>query len=233
MPDVKLSFDCLRVERALSGLVSPDDLSPRELDVFRARKAGFEIGRLASRLAQGYYAYIVALEVARDSRSIDLFQNTLPGIDGKPVSIGYVTRRDGTTHTFDAHYYLNYLSNPEIRDDFDRTWLVGALLTVGDALQQHGYFDHAPILELLYHLRNGIAHGNRFNLMKNGLARLDKYPAHNRQASVKTAEFEIVKTLNGKSIFFDFMGPADVLDLLFSIEVYLTRVCGNIVVQQN
>jgi hypothetical protein len=40
--------------------------------------------------------------------------------------------------------------------DLDRVWLVEALLALGDALKQHGYFDHAPELELLRHLRNGM-----------------------------------------------------------------------------
>jgi hypothetical protein len=42
-------------------------------------------------------------------------------------------------------------------DDLDRVWLVGSLLAIGDALMRHCYFDHAPELELLRHLRNGVA----------------------------------------------------------------------------
>jgi hypothetical protein len=45
---------------------------------------------------------------------------------------------------------------------------MGALLTLGDALQVHRYFDHSPELELIYHLRNGVAHGNRFTFTKAG-----------------------------------------------------------------
>jgi hypothetical protein len=52
-------------------------------------------------------------------------------------------------------------------------------------------------------------------------------PAHNRLAEAKgdaKTEFEIVPSLNGKPVLFDFIGPADVLDLLVSIELYLGRV---------
>jgi hypothetical protein len=76
-------------------------------------------------------------------------------------------------------------------DDLDRLWLVGALLTIGDALKQHRYFDRAPELELLRHLRNGAAHGNTFRI-KNP-KELEEYPAHNRLAWVKSdtkAEFD-------------------------------------------
>ena len=98
---------------------------------------------------------------------------------------------------------------------------------LGDELArpEHGYFDHAPILELVYHLRNGIAHGNRFNINTNGKKRLAKYKAHNRHAVVKSplaTVYEITPNLTGP-ILFDFIGAADVIDLLQSVEVYLSR----------
>jgi hypothetical protein len=111
-------------------------------------------------------------------------------------------------------------------DDLTTVWLVGSLLKVGDALSRHRYFDHAPDVELLYHLRNGVAHGNRFNLTKEGLMRLAKWPAHNRHARVRVpgADFEVKQSLNGTKVLFDFMGPGDVLDLLQSIAVRFMRL---------
>jgi hypothetical protein len=102
---------------------------------------------------------------------------------------------------------------------------MGALLGLGDELNKHGYFDHAPILELVYHLRNGIAHGNQFNIDHRGQKRLAKYGAHNRDAAVKGpmgTVYEITPSQSGP-VLFDFMGAADVIDLLQSIEVYLSR----------
>jgi hypothetical protein len=94
--------------------------------------------------------------------------------------------------------------------------------------------DHAPLLEFIYHLRNGIAHGNQFtftlvNKKTNkkhtpGLDRLKNHKAHNRDAQVKTAEFRIDGALEGRTVLFDFMGPGDVLDLLQSVGIYLTRI---------
>jgi hypothetical protein len=68
-------------------------------------------------------------------------------------------------------------------DELARVWLVGALLTVGDALARHHYFDRAPELELLRHLRNGVADGNVFNI--DNPDTLAKFPAHNRLASLR------------------------------------------------
>lgn len=104
---------------------------------------------------------------------------------------------------------------------------MGALLTLGDELAkpEHGYLDHAPILELVYHLRNGIAHGNRFKITKIGKQRLAKYEAHNRYAVVKSplgTVYEITPNSKGP-ILFDFIGAADVIYLLQSIEVYLSQ----------
>jgi hypothetical protein len=108
----------------------------------------------------------------------------------------------------------------------DRLWLVGALLTIGDALAKHSYFDHAPELELLRHLRNGVAHGNTFRI---NLKLLAKFPAHNRLAWVRSdskAEFEITPNLQNQPVLFDFMGPGDIIHLLMSVGLYLIRM-GN------
>jgi hypothetical protein len=104
--------------------------------------------------------------------------------------------------------------------------LAGALIAIGDALSNITpyYLSRAPLLELLFHLRNGVAHGNKFNLTKKGLRRLHEYDAHNGEAQIKTRMFQIRPTLKGQSMLFDFMGPGDFLDLLQSVEVYLTRI---------
>ncbi|MFZ0267219.1 hypothetical protein [Caulobacter sp.] len=84
---------------------------------------------------------------------------------------------------------------------------MGALISLGDELQVYGYFDHAPILEMVYHLRNGMAHGGKFNIDDRGKRRLARYPAHNRQAvshSPAGTWFEITETTNG-NILWDFM----------------------------
>ncbi|MBO0695527.1 MAG: hypothetical protein J2P56_05435 [Verrucomicrobia bacterium] len=89
-----------------------------------------------------------------------------------------------------------------IREEFPRIWLTGALLAIGDALKENKYFDHAPELELVYHLRNGIAHGNCFEFTDPGRKRLAKYPAHNRDC------FGITLALEGRPALFDFIEAA-------------------------
>jgi hypothetical protein len=51
-------------------------------------------------------------------------------------------------------------------------------LRSGDALERNGYFDRALELELIRHLRNGIAQGNRFDIRDPN--KLTKFPTHNR-----------------------------------------------------
>ena len=54
--------------------------------------------------------------------------------------------------------------------------------------------------------------------------RLLKFPAHNRAAVTKRDVFEITKRIDGKNVLFDFIEAADVLDVLMSIEFYLTFI---------
>jgi hypothetical protein len=185
----------------------------------------FAVGRMAHRLASGYYAFLVGQYVAANPKAI----NSLP----PPTSIGQsptgdIARKDGSFHTFDLRYYLDLLREDQsLQTDFARAWAAGVLLNLSDELSkpEHRYFDHAPILELVYHLRNAVAHGNRFSLNANGLKRLTKYPAHNRLAAVKSplgTIYEIDPSLTGR-VLFDFMGAADIIDILQSVEIDLCR----------
>ena len=72
------------------------------------------------------------------------------------------------------------------------------------------------------HLRNGVAHGNSFDIRDAG--RLSKFPAHNQAAAIKRDVFEMTAQLDGKTVLFDFIEAADVLDVLMSIEFYLTFI---------
>lgn len=218
------TLDYLLIERVLLGGLSIDQLNSEEKIFYQKYKSTFEIGRLAHRMAQGYYAHAAAIEIAKGPHAKALVSETLLG----QIS-SYVTRKDGTQHTFDLPHYLGQAhTNPEIVDELPRVWLVGSLLAVGDALYDVEYLDHSPLLELIRHLRNGIGHGNKFTFKRGkrtpGLDQLRKFPAHNKQANIKGAEFQIDGSLEGRQVLFDFMGPGDVLDLLQSVEVYLTRI---------
>lgn len=181
------------------------------------------VAELARSLASGYYAFLVGHLVAVNPLSI----NSLPPsqvLGQNPI--GEIKRKDGTFHTLDLRLHLDLLcTDQDLQGRFLRTWATGAILMLGDELKVHHYFDHAPILELVYHLRNGIAHGNRFNIDDTGKNRLSKYVAHNRDATAKSplgTVYEISLDLAGP-ILFDFIGAADVIDLLQSVDVYLSR----------
>jgi hypothetical protein len=181
------------------------------------------VARLARHLASGYYAFLVAHLVAVNPKSINsLPPAKIPGTN----PTGEIKRKDGTFHTLDLRHYLDLLRGDEdLQSELLRAWAMGALMMLGDELDRQGYFDHAPILELVYHLRNGVAHGNKFNITKSGKSRLTKHEAHNRNAPVISplgTPYEITPNLTGP-VLFDFIGAADVIDLLQSVEVYLSR----------
>ena len=184
-----------------------------------ANQAAHDVGRLAWDLVHGYAAHIAAIRIA-------------PRLDHKAAvkliadhPSDSVQHKDGTNWSFDTLTALiDLVANKTIAEELPRVWLTGSLLMLGDELKKHDYFRHAPELELVYHLRNGIAHGNQFTFTTRGLERLGKYPAHNRDAAYRHAEFVITPELDKTPVLFDFMGAADVLDLLHSVGAHLQRI---------
>lgn len=178
-----------------------------------------ETAQLASLLRFGLYAHAAAVELGRDPRVLSLARLTED--DGRPI--GAVTCKDGSSRPFDLKYALDLMgTEPTLRDEMDRAWCVSSLVLLGDRLSAEGYYDHAPVLEMVRHLRNGIAHGNRFTLRNPD--ELKKWPAHTRGAACQYSEpFEITADLDGTEVLFDYMGPGDVLDLLISVSTYLRR----------
>jgi hypothetical protein len=188
----------------------------------KANPSALRVANLTQRLVGEYYALAAAIEVAKDPRVKPLFADVLAG---QIVPVGLVPRNDGTQYPYHFHYHLDRVrTSSEMVTDFQRTWLAGSLLAIGDALKRYQYFDRAPELELIYHLRNGVAHGNTFQIKESKtIARLHKYPAHNKMTPFRTAtmKFAIVEGLHRQPVLFDFMGPADTLDVLSAVGVYL------------
>jgi hypothetical protein len=172
----------------------------------------FATGRIIFDLAQGCYAYEAIVQLARDPRSATIVPDLAPG---NPVPVGTLSRKDGSRHTYDVSHYLKLSSNHAfIAPQIQQSWFAGALVTAGDILEKHKYFDQGPELELIYHLRNGVAHGNVFNITKSGLKRLAIHPAYNRVLDGRGEVFHITPGLSGQPVLFDFMAAADVVDLL-------------------
>ena len=123
-----------------------------------ANQAAYDAGLLAQDMVRGYAVHITAIRIAPplDHKAfIQLIADRLT--DSVP-------RKDGTNWSFDTQDALADLAKKTIAEELPRVWLAGSLLALGDRLERNAYFDHAPELELVYHLRNGIAHGNRFEI---------------------------------------------------------------------
>ncbi|AHK36010.1 hypothetical protein Pd630_LPD16051 (plasmid) [Rhodococcus opacus PD630] len=92
-------------------------------------------------------------------------------------------------------------------------WLDLAIFRVADELEQHNYFDKAPILAFLRHVRNGLAHGNRFDLR----------PGNWMQVEAKYGKLQITEKLNGERVLGSggFLKRGDALALLDDIAAHL------------
>ena len=127
-------------------------------------QAAWDVGVMAQRFASAYCTHIAALYVAADPRATTFAPAVEPD---ESVSVLRVPRDDGTHHKFAFDHFLAEVRRPELLEDLKRSWLASSLLTIGDALGQHEYFQHAPEAELIRHLRNGVAHKNRFHFRMN------------------------------------------------------------------
>jgi hypothetical protein len=104
-------------------------------------------------------------------------------------------------------------------------------MTLGDALWRHEYFDRAPELEMIRHLRNAVGHGNRFRI--DSPAKLAEYPAHTRNATPQPGAsrgqpFEITPALHGCPCLFDYIEAWEVVALCQAVARYLLRVADGL-----
>lgn len=170
----------------------------------------FALGQSIFELAQGCYAYETLSLVANDPKA----EIIIPDVPVGEGPQGKLIRADGSYHAFDIRHYLNLAKNHAVTNEhIIRSWYLGALVTAGDLLEGRSYFDHQPEFELVYHLRNGVAHGNKFNITAAGKKRLQSHSAHLRWFD-NLERFKILSALNGKKVLFDFVGPGDVADIL-------------------
>ena len=192
-------------------------------------KDAWDVGIFVQRLANEYFTHMAALHVASDPRVLEFAPPIEPG---QVVPILRVERGDGTRVSFSFSHYLDKVRDTDLTEDFKRAWLSSSLLRIGDALGEHGYFGHAPEAELVRHLRNGVAHHNRFSFHPNVIDKnsgLLRYPAHNRRycAALSMNEYCIDTHLQNTGVLFDFGGPAAILDILIALGWHLTRTaCG-------
>lgn len=180
-------------------------------------------GRLAYRLRFGLYAHAAALDLARDPATMHA---ALEAAGGAEPTSGVVVTKDGSTRRYDLTYVMELLqSDHDLRTELDQAWCVSSLVLLGDRLAAENYFDRAPVLEMVRHLRNGIAHGNRFTIRKP--AELRRWPAHTRDAAGQSSLiFEVTPEIDGSPVLFAYMGVGDVLHLLVSVGTHLLSIEG-------
>lgn len=189
-------------------------------------KAAVEVATLTQRMTSQYFAHVASMYVARHPQAEAFAPLVEPG---QNVPVIRIRRRDGNDMIMWFNHYLKEAKNPSAREDFDKVWLQGALLTVGDALGAHGYFGHEPEAEIVRHLRNGIAHGNRFKFDKRVIDKTSgklRYPANIfRYATRQTMpRHEIDLSLQGSEVLWTWGGPDAIIDCLTVLGIHLWNV---------
>jgi hypothetical protein len=188
--------------------------------------AAVEVAKLAQRMTSQYCSHVAAMYVARDARAEALAPPIEPG---QSVPIIRIPRRDGNDMIMWFNHYLKECKENQVRQDFDKVWLLGALLAVGDALGANGYFGHVPEAEMIRHLRNGIAHGNRFSfhpsLIDKRTGKL-RYPANVfRYAALQNMpRHEIDVGLQDTDVLWTWGGPDAIIDCVTVLGVHLWNV---------
>jgi hypothetical protein len=167
-----------------------------------------EIADMLQRLQDYYVAASTALILLNDDEVLRLLQ--AKGYDpGSTVRLG---RQDNSYYEgiklWDAIHSFRGRSGFNL--DLMGSLLMTALSWVGDELSKNAYFDRTPELELFRHLRNGISHGNRFNLVKGEPRRPAKFKG-----------FEITQALHAQGVLFEFMSTGDVFDLFDHVKEHL------------
>ena len=185
-----------------------------------------DVATLAQQVVAQYSSHFVAMHVARDPRAETLAPPIEPG---QITPVLRIPRGDGNTIVMSFKHFLAEGQKPETKKVFDKVWLVGALLTVGDKLRDNDYFENEPEVEIIRHLRNGIAHGNKFtfyNSVKDKTTGRLKHPANIfRYATRQQMPMHEVDTnLEGTEVLYSWGGPDAVLDCLTVLCIHLWNV---------
>lgn len=198
-------------------------LAELKVDAKIVNQNAVDVATLTQRMVSQYFSHHASMYVARDPRA----QSFAPAIEpGQNVPILKIPRRDGNAMQLWFNHYLAEGLKPTAVEDFDKVWLMGALLVVGDALGENDYFGHIPEAEIIRHLRNGIAHGNRFSFHRSvidqGRCKL-KYPANISRYAAQQAmpAHEVDTDLQGTEVLFFWGGPDAVIDCLTALGIHL------------
>ncbi len=189
-------------------------------------QAAVDVATLAQRMTSQYFAHVASMYVARHPEA----EGFAPPVEAdQHVPVIRIKRRDGNDMIMWFNHYLKEANSSTARDDFDKIWLQGALLAVGDAFGANGYFGHEPEAEIIRHLRNGIAHGNRFEFRDSVIDRASgklKYPANIFRYAERQVmpRHEVEVGLHGTEVLWTWGGPDAVMDCLTVLGVHLWNI---------
>lgn len=190
----------------------------------------FELGQQAMALSNSIVAQGALQQMLSrtDERLVsELLPEELGGLPNGPW--GWLHRLDGSAIRYGLRDFARNAVDETTQSLQLQASAAGALLTLGDEFAKYQYFDKRPEFELLRHLRNGVAHGNRFNLAENQPKRPAYFdgpdqrifPDFTSTPEGQRTRFEIMPSLDGSPVLFEFMAAADVCDLLGSLGLQL------------
>jgi len=169
-----------------------------------------QISDMIERLKSYYVVASMGLRFVADPRWQELYDSF--GIDrGSTMRLG---RRDDTYYEcLDIYKAHDQVQGPGYNLDFLGAMLSVMLVWIGDELAREKYFDRSPQLEFLRHLRNGVAHGNTFSLIRGEPRR----PAF-------FGQFRITPELHGHNVLFEYMMAGDLFDLFDDVAIHLRKL---------
>ncbi|MDD3159981.1 MAG: hypothetical protein PHQ98_03370 [Candidatus ainarchaeum sp.] len=186
---------------------------------FYIKSAAYGVGYFAEELANKCYSFSSAMLISSNPNAKEI----IPKIAVKKNVYEGRIIENNTKHAFDFELYLNNV--PNLVNEFNYTYMASSIIKLNDKLKKYDYFDHAPILETIYHLRNSVAHNNKFDF-KNQKERLKRYPAYFciTKNSPKIIEFN-EKKMN-QEILFETIEYGELIELFKYIGLYLIMM-GN------
>ena len=175
-----------------------------------------DTAKMCQDLVAVIFGFDAAITLLSDDRVLNLIPDILPG---KFVSVGSLVDRDGTIGAeYHFNYYLHQLrTEPRYWEGTKAIWASSCLIRLGDRLTHHGYFDRSPDLELIRHLRNAVAHNDKFRI--DSLKKLHQYPAH---LTAGQRNWKIDFAMNGRPLY-DLFSVSDICSIVQNVGIELNN----------
>ena len=121
---------------------------------------------------------------------------------GSTVKFG--RKRESSYKSYDVFsVYEMFYEKKENNIDYMVYPLLAMISYVHDLIKNNGLLNQTPEFEFFRHIRNGVSHGNRFNLRNNEPRRTATF-----------LNFSIDSSLNGTHVVHGYMKTGDILDLI-------------------